>query len=256
MSYLFKDLLHTAAQIDQAISDLASHIANGVIHITAAERQEWNAKATTADVGAEAEARAQADGELQTAINAKASSADLTAEETARANADAKQVAALAELIDSGAKNRLKIAASSTTTNGVQITINADGTVTLDGTAQDKKATGNIYFQLGDVSVKSGDEIHLSGCPAGGSYSGSYAFYIDYAGGSTLAYDEGSGADYTATADRTLRCRIIIRSGTIIDNLIFKPMICSKAAWNISQTFVQYCPTLAELYALIQALQT
>ena len=256
MAYLFKDLLHTAAQIDQAISDLASHIANGVIHITAAERQEWNAKATTADVGAEAEARAQADGELQTAINAKASSADLTAEATARANADDKQIAALAELVDGGAKNKLLVSAVSTTTNGVQITINADGTVTADGTEQDKKATGNIYFQLGNVDVVNGDAIHLSGCPSGGSYSNSFAFYIDYVGGSTLAYDEGSGADYTATADRTLRCRIIIRSGTVVNNLTFRPMVDYQAYHKISQAFVPYCPSMPELYAMIKALQT
>ena len=193
-------------------------------------------------------------GRIDALETSKADATALAAETTARIEADAKHLAALVELVDGGAKNKLKITASSTTTNGVQITINADGTVTADGTAQDKKATGNIYFQLGNVDVANGDAIHISGCPSGGSYSNSYAFYIDYAGGSTLAYDEGSGADYTANADRTLRCRIIIRSGTVVNNLTFRPMVDYQAYHKISQAFVPYCPSLPELYAMIQAL--
>lgn len=159
----------------------------------------------------------------------------------------------LADLIDNGAKNRLSITATSTTTNGIAITINSDGTVTMDGVNLDKKATGAIFFQLGNMDITNGESVHLSGCPSGGSYSSGYAFYIDYAGGSTLAYDEGNGATYTSNADRTIRCRIIIRSGTVIDNLTFKPMVCLDDAYKISDKFVPYCPTLKDLYAMVQS---
>lgn len=159
---------------------------------------------------------------------------------------------ALAAAINNGAKNRLLISAGSSTVSGVSFTINADGTVTADGVNQDKKATGNIFFQLGNVDVSNGDTIHLSGCPSGGSYSGSYSFYVDYQGGSTLAYDDGSGAEYTSTADRTLRCRISIRNGTVIDNLTFRPMICAKSLYNAAHEFMPYAPTNRELYLMMQ----
>ena len=155
-------------------------------------------------------------------------------------------------LVDNGAKNKLKIDAVTTTTNGIQFTINADGSVTADGVNPDKKATGAIYFQLGNVAALTGEKIHISGCPANGSYSSSYAFYIDYQGGSTLAYDEGNGADTTMTSDRTLRCRIIIRSGAVIDNLTFYPMVCDKELDDISHAFKIYSPTNRELYELIR----
>lgn len=159
----------------------------------------------------------------------------------------------LADLIDNGAKNRLSITATSTTTNGIAITINSDGTVTMDGVNLDKKATGAIFFQLGNMDISNGESVHLSGCPSGGSYSSGYAFYIDYAGGSTLAYDEGNGATYTSNADRTIRCRIIIRSGTVIDNLTFSPMVCLNDAYEISDKFVPYCPSLKDLYAMVKS---
>lgn len=159
----------------------------------------------------------------------------------------------LADLIDNGAKNRLSITATSTTTNGIAITINSDGTVTMDGVNLDKKATGAIYFQLGNMDIVNGESVHLSGCPSGGSYSSGYAFYIDYAGGSTLSYDEGNGATYTSNADRTIRCRIIIRSGTVIDNLTFSPMVCLNDAYEISDKFVPYCPSLKDLYAMVKS---
>ena len=158
---------------------------------------------------------------------------------------------ALAAVINDGAKNKLNVTATTTTINGIAFTINADGTLTVDGINPDKKATGNIYFQLGNVDISTGESIHLSGCPAGGSYANSFAFYIDYTGGSTLAYDDGNGATYTATESRTLRCRIIIRNGTIIDNLTFSPMICYQDYYNITQDFRIYAPTNRQLFEMI-----
>lgn len=160
---------------------------------------------------------------------------------------------ALVSLVNQGAKNRLRITASDTQTTGIQFTINQNGSVTADGVNTDKKATGNIFFSLGTMEIKASDVIHLSGCPAGGSYSNAYSFYIDYQGGSTLAYDEGSGTTYTATADRTLRCRISIRSGTVIDNLTFWPMICENDFYQVSHDYRIYTPTNRELYDLIRS---
>lgn len=259
MSYLFKDLQHSAAQIDQSIDDLASHIANGVIHITAAERQAWNAKATTGDVNAEAEARAQADGELQTAINAKASSADLTAEETARANADAKQVAALAELIDSGAKNKLEMTSTLTTVTRYGVTATYDkiaGTITLTGSHLSTDTTAIFEFYSGnavDQRVIPAGTYHLSGCPAGGSTSTFRGALMQITG----AVDTGNGATFTLETPQYAAYRILISGNCdFTGGYTFKPMVCLQDVWEISEKFVPYCPSMTDLYAMIKALQT
>lgn len=221
MAYLFKDLQHTAAQIDQSIDDLASHIANGVIHITAAERQEWNAKATTADVGAEAEARAQA---------------------------DAEQIAALVELVDGGAKNLLNWTATSSV---MTITDNGDGTFTASGSP-----TSVQSIELMKVYGHAGEKFVLSGCPSGGSQANGYSLLVANQAGSMIGADEGSGYEFTAPAGESyFRIYVRFRTGTY-SNLTFKPMVCSEAAWKISEKFVPYCPSMPELYAMIKALQT
>lgn len=233
MAYLFKDLQHTAAQIDQAITDLASHIANGVIHITAAERQEWNAKATTADVGAEAEARAQA---------------------------DSKQIAALAELVDGGAKNKLEMTQTQTSIEHYGVTATYDsatGTVTLTGSHVSTDSGAIFEFYAGNASdqrVLPAGTYHLSGVPSGGSTSTYRAALTSISG----AVDTGNGADFTLDAPMYAAYRIFV-SGNVnfgTNGMIFKPMVCSKAAWEISDKFVPYCPSMTDLYAMIKALQT
>ena len=78
--------------------------------------------------------------------------------------------AAIAELIDSGAKNRLQTSCSSQTVNGVVFTVNDDGTITAeipDG------ITANAQLELlprTDVPESwIGKTLVLSGSPAGGS---------------------------------------------------------------------------------------
>lgn len=256
MAYLFKDLQHDAAQIDQSIDDLASHIANGVIHITAAERQEWNAKATTADVSAEAEARTQADGELQTAINAKAPSSDLTAEETARIAADAKQVAALADVIDSGAKNVLNLtsAQSQAGSGTLQYTVNSDFSITCTG----KCGTSASFFSI-PVNFPAG-QYYFSGMPENGG-SNSYRMELRTVSAQGTMYVNGDSADgvvINAATDFTgwFNIRVAANYDFGSTGKTISPMICLKTFWEISHKYVPYCPSQRELWSMIKALQT
>ena len=156
---------------------------------------------------------------------------------------------AVNELLLNGGKNKLQITATDRVHNGITFTVNADGTVTANGTA-----TANAYIQIAAVPAQGGlfDGAHmLSGSPPGGSRQ-SYAMYAelsDYA-----RYDYGSGVSLIPTElTGSINIIIMIYSGYTADNVIFKPMISTFADWNISTEFAPYCPTLAELYALVKS---
>jgi hypothetical protein len=168
--------------------------------------------------------------------------------------------AALVELVDGGAKNRLPfndlavIRAMNTggtwvdnayTWNGVTFTINSDFSVTVDGTATGGSAV-LVLSRTGGFSIEEGSWI-LSGCPVGGSGT---TYNITIAG---TASDTGSTAEFTSVSAKLVRLYVL--SGVTVDRLVFKPMVCSKAAWDISQAYQPYRPSYQELYERILALE-
>lgn len=183
--------------------------------------------------------------------------AELTAETTARTTADAKHDAALVQLIDNGAKNIANWAGSTSTISGVTFTIGSDGTVSTSGTAS-ARATKQLNFTV-PATLPAGDYV-LAGCPAGGATTSAiyYCLYLmDITANARVTpnnNDTGNGFSFSWTPDSTHTYAIMvdIRNGTSAAGLKFTPMICSKAAWNISHKAVPYCPTLAELYAMVR----
>ena len=174
--------------------------------------------------------------------------------------AEAADRAALVELIDGAAKNRLPFSDLSViksmntggtwngnvyTWNGVSFTINDDFSVTATGTATGGNAV-LVLSRTGGFSIEEGSWI-LSGCPEGGSGS---SYSIAIAG---TVSDTGNTAEFTSATNKLVRIYVI--SGTTVDNLTFKPMVCSKAAWDISQAYQPYRPSYSDLYAMVQALQ-
>lgn len=169
--------------------------------------------------------------------------------------------AAVVELVDGGAKNRLPfndlatIKAKNTggtwvdnayTWNGVTFTINSDFSVTVEGTATGGNAV-LVLSQTGGFSIEEGSWI-LSGCPEGGSGT---TYNITIAG---TASDTGNTAEFTAVTAKLIRLYVV--SGTTAAGLIFKPMVCSKAEWDISQAYQPYRPSYQELYERILALES
>ena len=47
----------------------------------------------------------------------------------------------------------------------------------------------------------------------------------------------------------------MIYAGYTAEDVIFKPMVCKAVDYLVSPEFAPYCPTMPELYAMIQALQ-
>ena len=125
------------------------------------------------------------------------------------------------EQVSTTGKNLLNIIAySSTSTNGVTITNNHDGTYTVNGTAT-ADIHFNIYTGLKSVLVE-GKRYRIIGCPSGGAlskyilYDSMYNIFIDEGSGHTFTYSAGSSGNYVC---------IYIKSGTTVNNLVFKPML-------------------------------
>ena len=164
--------------------------------------------------------------------------------------------AELIELVDSGAKNKIFVDKLNTTNaNGVTYTINSDGTITVNGTPSGSSPSyavvampdGSTYKNFAEFC--NGDDI-LSGCPTGGSIN-TYRMYITGTG--YTREDFGNGVELTDTSVSPLYLIIYIYNGYTVTNLTFKPMICSKSAWDVSQKYVPYAMTNAEITAWIQA---
>ena len=175
-------------------------------------------------------------------------------------SAETADRAALVELIDGGGKNRLPfsdlavIKSMNTggtwsgnvyTWNGVTFTINSDFSVAVDGTATGGNAV-LVLSRPGGYTMPEGNWL-LSGCPSGGSAS---TYNIAIAGTTS---DTGTTGSFTSC--NKVLVRIYVINGTSISNAVFRPMVCSKAAWDISQEYQPNRPSYAELYAMVQALQ-
>lgn len=104
------------------------------------------------------------------------------------------------------------------TLNGVTCTMNEDGSVIVNGTAE--KAT---FFSLGKLNPVIGERHRLSGCPSGGDFD-TYILYIHNNTTGADIYDVGSGKTFTGTAgDQGVT--IAVYAGTTVDNLKFYPMV-------------------------------
>ena len=152
----------------------------------------------------------------------------------------------LAKMVDQGAKNILNVYDTQTQTiNGITWTINNDGTVTANGTAT---ANSFLYLIPNNTNIAYGYETHISGCPAGGS-STTYEIQVAMTGGTTY-HDYGDGQVIPSTyVYRYFVCAV--RNGQTVSNLVFRPMITEGWKYALSQSFVPYSPTNAELAKMI-----
>lgn len=275
MADQYKDITHTAEEIDNTIDGFSAHAADTVAHVTVLDRENWNAKVdsesgkglstndyTTAEKTKLAGLSNYDDSDVRSLIAGKADVADLTAETAAREAADsamtaleAEDRAALVELVDGGAKNTLPNNAVSASI----FTHNEDGTVTATG----EVGTSNRYCVIyeGAPPESSTGKWIFSGCPSGGSTTTYRLFLQDMSSGtaSTIVALTGVG-DYQAvevdlSGMTQIRCQIVAYANYTANSVVFSPMLCTKAAWGISQAFVPYRPSYDDLIARIEALE-
>lgn len=129
-------------------------------------------------------------------------------------------------------------AKGTTTINGVTFTDNGDGSITVNGTASD-----DAIFKTYSINLLANKIYFLSGCPAGGS---AQAYYFQFRG---FVIDVGHGTTIVAGYDFRNNCEIVIKSGTTVSNLVFKPML------NFGTTAQPYEPYKQSVLSLPSAVE-
>lgn len=161
---------------------------------------------------------------------------------------EAKDRAALVELVDSGAKNLLKISATSQTISGVTFTVDSTNEIIINGTA-----SSNIFYNIADnFELNAGS--YIVNVPDGSTTSTYYIGLRDLDGGNYYL----SSNNRTLTLEQKTQfswIRIAIYSGYVFNNLLYEPMICTAEDYAISPKFVPYRPSYQELYERVVALE-
>ena len=171
--------------------------------------------------------------------------------------------AALVEIVDSGAKNVLNYTEIGTNnshgavyiSNGVTFTLNSDGSITAERTtASTVDSSCNLRIASSSLYIDdfcNGNYI-LSGCPEGGgdtTYS-LRAIRDDY-----RPTDTGNGVELPDKGANTNIYINMLVMAAFEGTITFRPMICTKAAWDISQQYVPHRPSYDEIIARIEALE-
>ena len=156
-----------------------------------------------------------------------------------------KDEAALVELVDGSAKNLLKNDAASQST----VVVNPDGTMTINGT---NSGAVNLEISVSTV-LPAGDYVLSAGDIASSVY---LTARIATGGNQYTCTGPTKFVSFHLDAETQIeRIYLFINSGTAISNLTVKPMICTEAAWKISQAYQPYRPSYQELYEMVKALQ-
>lgn len=133
----------------------------------------------------------------------------------------------------------------SITTNGVTYTVNADGSITANGTAD-----GNSVFPFPQTDMIAGHKYVLSGCPFGGNQT-TYKILTS----SDLPNDIGLGSVGTQNKSGIFTHRIIIYSGVTVNNITFRPCVSDLTEMDIADKvstyadFLKYVPKGIDQYA-------
>ena len=139
-------------------------------------------------------------------------------------NADIKPTKVSGIKISAGYKNLLNVFADTQTISGVTFTKNNDGTYTCNGTASaDIECLVASALNINISSNRNGINILLQGCPANGS-TNTYYLRNNW----SYSNDTGNGIINYVTynvAQINITTSIIIKQGTVCNNLVFKPQL-------------------------------
>ena len=107
---------------------------------------------------------------------------------------------------------------------GVTITCNEDGTITVNGTSVYSTA---FNWQLGGHMSLTPGKYFLSGCPSGG-HTSTYKLFANVTranGSSAYPNDFGAGTSFDLYEGDTVMILISIGAGATLNNVVFKPML-------------------------------
>lgn len=155
----------------------------------------------------------------------------------------------LVELVNGGEKNLLDLSKATSVTKVDEITysISLDGSLTVTWSG----LTAAKALRFVGIPYIAG-ELVLSGCPSGGDVSTYRGEIRQIIGGTetNIATDNGAGSAVFELNNDTFI--FVVRIGTASGTVTFKPMLCTKAAWNISHTYQPHRPSYQELYERVE----
>ena len=158
----------------------------------------------------------------------------------------------LIELCDSGAKNKLKNSAITTTVGEAVFTVNGDGSISVYTTAALTESRSLTLISATDgVTVDANDII--SGTPKLTTHKIKLNWGIGSSGNSKTLWDDDPDGYTTIGYSGSVRYLAIgLDAGMSISSsspIKFYPMICSPAAWNVSHKYVPYRPNWDLVYS-------
>lgn len=160
-----------------------------------------------------------------------------------------KDAAMLPEVVDRGAKNYLKINIKSRDI----FTSDLENTITVNGTSSGNSFLNLNYVDASTITIPPGDWV-----VAGFGDMTNLRFRYNENGIGKIVGNYGDPIKFTVPSDGVTQNNIRIENQvaeTAFNNVVIKVMLCTKAAWDVSQEFIPYCPTMQELYQRILALE-
>lgn len=174
-----------------------------------------------------------------------------------------RQEVEIAELVDSGAKNRIIFdgvgtgasnVGTSYTSNGITFEVQSDGTVHVTGTISSGYSYCYLYAGTGRINIIDAfDGKHvLSGNPQGASES-TYRLWYKVGSQTAVSVRDSSVILPEVTGETTAVLGLQVDAPQTNLDITFKPMICTKTAWDASPTYEPYALTNSELTAKLTA---
>ena len=115
-------------------------------------------------------------------------------------------------------KNLVEITGKTETVDGVTFTVNGNGSITVNGTAE-----VNVFYKVGKITLVGASSYHLSGAPSTSSIS-TYMLYLHDNKSYVDIYDVGAGKTFTPT-NGTCDVVIAVYKGQTVNNIKFYPMV-------------------------------
>jgi hypothetical protein len=154
-----------------------------------------------------------------------------------------------------GAKNLLRFpyASASQTNNGVEFTVNNDGSIVINGAATADTIfalASNVHGTSRETLLKCGSMI-LSGGVSDDIYIN---FWNAKGDGGNVASKTNSATITFENQSAGFNIVIIVKSGAVADNITMYPML--RLASDPDDTWTPYAPSNKDLYDMVRALQS
>lgn len=254
---------YSEIQNPPTIPDELSDLADDSTHrtVTDTEKDTWNGKQnalTFDDAPTSNSNNPVKSGGVYTALSGKQNNLSEAQMAAANSGATADKINKIAvnennilSLYKVGSANILKNTAQTQVLGGVTFTMNADGSITANGT---KTNNDWLYLSTGN-SLRKGTYVLSSGGIIGDdklviiTTGESLGTAIMSTNTATGVFERELTQDYSG-----LYYAIRIANGTVCDNLLFKPMLCEKSVYEaINGEFQPYAMSNAEITAWILA---